>query len=76
MSINLYELIKKIKYVGFSPRLVKNFAMYIPRILPLLAEAFKLTKVEYLPTPMKATGCKPVITQCEGINQDKKAQRS
>ena len=26
MSINLYELIKKNKFVGFSPRLVRNFA--------------------------------------------------
>ena len=50
---NLYELIKKIKYVGFSLRLVKNFAMYIQQILPLLAQAFKLTKVEYLSTLMK-----------------------
>ena len=36
MSINLYELIKKNKYVGFSPRLVKNFAHSISIALSLL----------------------------------------
>jgi len=37
MSINLYELIKKNKYRGFSPRLVKNFAHSITIALSTLA---------------------------------------
>ena len=37
MSINLYELIKKNKYRGFSPRLVKNFAHSITVALSTLS---------------------------------------
>jgi len=36
MSINLYELLKKNKFAGFSPRLVKNFAHSIAIALCLL----------------------------------------
>ena len=36
MSINLYELIKKNKFTGFSPRLVRNFAHSISIALSLL----------------------------------------